>query len=364
MTVNPARILIIFLSLLFYGCGSAQIPPEVQMGDDQARNLWRAGVSEYLPVEYNKYTADLKTAKDDIAKEADRFVLFRDYKPYIQRFKDILVLGNEILVKVEIEKAKKADSLSEQISSFKTIISNLQKFTLKINEGRLARADLMKADLLLNEVELRYKKGEYAAAEAKIDDLSMYLKSAEDSLSPIIGRYSDRSQVEKWQKWAEDTVAESREKGIIVIVVNKSKRTLSIYRDGELMKKYSVGIGRNGSFDKIHAGDNATPEGKYKITKKLPASRYYKALLINYPSDQDRKQFIQAKKKGLVPNKAGIGGLIEIHGGGSDTMTFGCISMENRQMDEIYNMVKVGTPVTIVGAVHLENSISSALGGK
>ena len=361
MTVNPVKILIIFLSLFIYGCGSAQMPPEVQKAEDQARDLWSTGASEYVPEEYNKYTTNLKNAKDAIAKEAESFVLFRNYKPYIQRFKDILILGNEILIKVETEKAKKANSLSEQISSFKKIINNLQKFTLKINEGRLARADLMKADLLLNEVELRYRKGEYAAAEAKIAGLSMYIKSAEDSLSPIIGRYSDRSQVEKWRKWVEETIAESKDKGIIVIVVNKSNRILSIYKNGELDKTYSVGLGRNGSFDKLHAGDNATPEGKYRIIKKLSASRYHKALLINYPSDHDRKQFIQAKKRGLVPGKAGIGGLIEIHGGGSDTMTYGCVSMENKHIDEVFNMVKIGTPVTIVGAVDLENNISSAL---
>lgn len=93
----------------------------------------------------------------------------------------------------------------------------------------------------------------------------------------------------------------------------------------------------------------------------MSRSRYYKALLINYPNDDDRRQFTAAKKKGLIPKYAGIGGLIEIHGGGKSGMTYGCIGMENDQMDELFSIVDVGTPVTIVGTVEYDNNISSAI---
>ena len=333
------------------------------MAEDQAQDLRRSGASAYVPDQYISYETGLNKIKEDIGRETEKFILFRDYSPYVLKLKSILKLGNEILSKVQEEKAKKSTSIAEQISSFKKTINNIKNFTLKINEGRLARTDLIKADLLLDEVELLYKKGEYDTAEKKLTDLSSYVKSAEDALGPIISRYSDRSQVGKWRKWVDETIEESKENGAVAIIVNKSDRKLTIYKNGELVKTYSVGLGRNGSFDKLHAGDNATPEGRYRITKKLPESRYYKALLINYPSDKDRKQFIQAKKQGLVPDKTGIGGLIEIHGGGNDTMTYGCISMENKHIEEVFNIAKIGTPVTIVGAVEIKNSISSALGG-
>ena len=42
-------------------------------------------------------------------------------------------------------------------------------------------------------------------------------------------------------------------------------------------------------------------------------------------------------------------------------MTYGCIAMENDQLNELYNLVDVGTPVTIVGAIDYENIISSAI---
>jgi lipoprotein-anchoring transpeptidase ErfK/SrfK len=85
--------------------------------------------------------------------------------------------------------------------------------------------------------------------------------------------------------------------------------------------------------------------------------------LINYPNEEDTRNFISAKKNGLIPSKSKIGGLIEIHGGGKDSMTYGCISMDNNMIDSLFSLVNVGTPVTIVGAVDHNNTLSSAMEG-
>ena len=95
----------------------------------------------------------------------------------------------------------------------------------------------------------------------------------------------------------------------------------------------------------------------------MPGSRYYRALLLNYPNREDMKHFIQAKEKGLIPQKTGIGGLIEIHGGGAGTFTNGCISLENLAMKRIFSMASVGPPVTIVGALHNNKKLSSGMKG-
>jgi hypothetical protein len=54
--------------------------------------------------------------------------------------------------------------------------------------------------------------------------------------------------------------------------------------------------------------------------------------LINYPNDEDRRQFAQAKRRGAISRRAGIGGLIEIHGGGKDGQTYGCVSLDDHHM--------------------------------
>jgi len=138
---------------------------------------------------------------------------------------------------------------------------------------------------------------------------------------------------------------------------------LMLYQNGSLFKSYPIAIGRHGSSLKLHAGDRATPEGKYWIIRKLPMSKYYKALLINYPNEDDKDKFNSAKQRGEIPRSIGIGGRVEIHGGGNDGMTYGCIALDNNHMDEIFAMVDVGTNVTIVGSTDYDNDISSALEG-
>jgi murein L,D-transpeptidase YafK len=159
----------------------------------------------------------------------------------------------------------------------------------------------------------------------------------------------DENQVTVWKKWAAETIAESKRKGIIALLISKLEKHLTVYKGGVPIVTYDIGLGFNGLSTKTHAGDNATPEGHYQIIKKIPASQFYKALLINYPNEEDKKRFEREKKNGNIPQAVGIGGQVEIHGGGKDSLTRGCISVDNAAMDEIFKMVSVGTPVTIIG---------------
>ena len=86
-------------------------------------------------------------------------------------------------------------------------------------------------------------------------------------------------------------------------------------------------------------------EGTYLIDRRNPNSEFHLSLGINYPRDADRRS---AKEAGVSP-----GGDIFIHGrpwknrkGGRD-WTAGCIAVTNREMEEIYAMVRNGTPITI-----------------
>jgi hypothetical protein len=85
--------------------------------------------------------------------------------------------------------------------------------------------------------------------------------------------------------------------------------------------------------------------------------------LIDYPNEEDRRKFNAARERGSIPRAAGIGGLVEIHGGGNDGMTYGCIALDNPHMAELFDMVEVGTRVTIVGTTDYKNSLSSASDG-
>jgi len=333
------------------------------LAEEQELNLWRLGAQVYLPIPYAQYRENFRKARKNLFRENSKFVWFRSYKAVRSEFINVIQEGNRLFVQLEQTKQDLSRHVGNEIVVLQERIDKLKELTGKINEGRLARRDLVKAEVLFLEARKCYEENDFKKAGERIYMGFNHLAAAESILFPIFNRYADKNQVMKWKHWVEDTITESKEHNRIVLVVNKSERLLTVYKKGLLYKTYPVGLGQSGSQDKLHAGDRATPEGRYRITKKLPKSKYHKALLINYPNDDDRRQFQIAKEKGLVPHQTSIGGLIEIHGGGKDIMTYGCIAMNNRDIDELFKIVKVGTPVTIVGAVSLQNSLSSNLKG-
>jgi murein L,D-transpeptidase YafK len=205
------------------------------------------------------------------------------------------------------------------------------------------------------------ERGCYPDAEEKLKGMSKYTEQAANSILPILNRYADNDKITKWRNWVNETVESSKRNQSYSIVVSKVDKRLFLYKGGRSYKTYQIGLGTNGSNDKMYAGDKATPEGKYHVIKKVPGSRFHRALLINYPNEDDRRQFAIAKRKGLIPKRVGIGGLIEIHGGGKQGMTYGCVAMEDHHIDELFRIIDVGTPVTIVGAIEYENSVTSAM---
>ena len=170
----------------------------------------------------------------------------------------------------------------------------------------------------------------------------------------MAARYADAETIARWRRWKEETIAWSRREGRAAVVVEKEAHLLTLFNRGQPVKTYPVDLGFNWIADKSHAGDNATPEGRYRVVARHlgGASIYYKALLLDYPNAEDRTRFSRARRSGELPPSAGIGGLIEIHGEGGRgrDWTRGCIALTNSDMDDLLAHVGVGTPVTIVGS--------------
>lgn len=135
------------------------------------------------------------------------------------------------------------------------------------------------------------------------------------------------------------------------IMIEKSKRRLTLMAKGQILKVYSISLGRSPVGKKIMVGDERTPEGIYKIDYRLDNSRYHRALHISYPSENDRKY---AKKLDVSP-----GGDIMIHGIGKAKKkleglhllfdwTNGCVAVTDQEIEEIWQATPVGTVVNII----------------
>lgn len=346
------------------GCSEPPAPPEIQLAMTQEKELWRAGASVYAPDTYQTYLSALNSARDLYARERSRMVWFRDYKPISASFCQVVEMGKGIQQCVETEKQKQSGAVATQATDLQKRIAMLKDLGETLKDRRLAMRKLTQADLRVEDARRLAADNRMKEARDKLDMARIDVEAVVKTIRPMVARYADRNQIARWKGLVDKAVSDSRRNGGEVIVINKIDRQLTLYRNGAPVRHFDAGFGFNFLADKLYSGDKATPEGEYRIIKKLPQSRYFKALLIDYPNEEDRRRFSLARQKNLIPRNAGIGNLIEIHGGGGDnSMTNGCISLNNNHITDLFNQVDIGTPVVIVGTVDYDNIVSSALRG-
>jgi murein L,D-transpeptidase YafK len=167
----------------------------------------------------------------------------------------------------------------------------------------------------------------------------------------------------------------SSQAGQLRIVIWKSHYTLTLYKGNTPIKTYQAVFGkgyRDG--DKQMTGDKRTPEGEFYICSMNNSKRFYKFMGLSYPGIKHAayglhsniitpNQYAMIKKaideRQQPPWDTELGGAVGIHGMMLDdtgslqalsrqNWTDGCIALNNSDVDEIYSVVSLGTPVTIL----------------
>ena len=129
------------------------------------------------------------------------------------------------------------------------------------------------------------------------------------------------------------------------IIVDKGDRRMRLYHNDEVLRTFRIGLGFAPRGHKQFEGDGKTPEGLYFIDRRNPNSRFHLSIGISYPNAADRAF---AEAQGKSP-----GGDIFIHGKGPrhqrsrGDWTEGCIWVTDREMEDIYAMVRDRTPILI-----------------
>lgn len=131
---------------------------------------------------------------------------------------------------------------------------------------------------------------------------------------------------------------------VTTIEVHKADRKMYLLHGRKVLKEYRIQLGSTPVGPKRFEGDGKTPEGAYRISQHNPKSTYHLSLRISYPNNA---QSAFAKAAGKEP-----GGDIFIHGQPGWTKvkgdwTAGCIAVTNKEVEEIYAMVKDGTQINI-----------------
>ncbi len=127
---------------------------------------------------------------------------------------------------------------------------------------------------------------------------------------------------------------------------------MEVFVKQEKIATFRVGFGYNPIDHKQQEGDKRTPEGRYILDYKNPKSTFFKSIHISYPNSADKAN---AKRLGVSP-----GGDIMVHGQANDPVvraaidrypspdwTYGCISMKNEDLQRLWDLIAIPTPIHI-----------------
>ncbi len=339
------------------------VPPAEEV--EQAREAISKAAKDRADTYSKKLFTEAKIFYDSAManwqEQNSRFIYFRDYDKVL------------MFARLSVEKAEKANESSlsstsslkirvkQKLDTLNNLVSEINKLFTTYPLSSEIRNRISNGKMLLKEAEIVYAKGQYLQANRKITDSEYLLINSYDNATANLKEYFKSYQ--QWRNWVNNTIIDSKKNRDYSIIIDKFSRKCFIYQNGIIKIEYEAELGKNWVGDKRVKGDKATPEGMYKVTKKIDGrkTKYYKALLLDYPNDEDKQKFRAEVARGTIPASAKIGNLIEIHGNGGKGIdwTDGCIALTDKEMDVVYKLVKVGTPVTIVGSmIELEKIIN------
>ena len=118
------------------------------------------------------------------------------------------------------------------------------------------------------------------------------------------------------------------------ITVEKETNSLILQADGKRLKKYSVATGEKGS----------TPAGVFKIVSKLENPTWYRAGAVVPPDSPDN--ILGTRWLGFDLKGYGIHGTTLPQTIGTQASR-GCVRMRNEDVEEVYDLLPLGTVVTV-----------------
>jgi len=340
--------LAIVLGLAVAGC---QDPPEssLQAAETALRAARTARATEFAPSTYRRAASRTDDGRMELAKQKGRLAPLRDFAAA----DSLLRLAAQTAIQAREQAVSRRDSVARLVRTQMDELAG-ERESLREALGTSLLYNRLSGHLL--KAELHLTTARTCARGGQFDKAQEELASARSALGRVVAAMTESaddqaSGLSTWRRWVKETVAQSRKDGGYAVIVDKAAHTTYLIKQGRVVKKYESDLGFNASRQKLFAGDLATPEGQYRVVKvKHRGSRYYKALLLDYPNAADWSRFRENRRRGRVSADAHIGGDIEIHGeGGRDVdWTEGCVALSNADMDHLMRFAARGTPVTIV----------------
>ncbi len=169
---------------------------------------------------------------------------------------------------------------------------------------------------------------------------SEYIVKPRDALSKIAKRFNTTvGLIKKGNRLSSDIIRPKQRLKVNIcpfsIAIDKSQNLLFLKRKNEVVRTYIVATGK----------DNGTPVGNFKITNKLEKPTWYRTGAVIPPDSPDN--VLGSRWMGFDLKGYGIHGTTEPNHLGKQ-ITLGCIRMHNQDVEELFDIVPVGTEVIIV----------------
>jgi len=347
-------LIIIFLGLYLTGVIYAPMPPvsEISQMQNALAIARQSNAPEFAEKDFLECLELYDSAMNEWKLQNEKWILRRDYSKLRLQVRNATQCADEASSKavqttgsLEEYIDRNIEELKQRDSAFRTRFKHFP-----FNENILKEHST--AHLRLLEGIEASKRGNLSTSFNDLIQAETGFYNIEREVDHILKSYF--KSYDQWEKWLKQTLRTSKMNNSIAIVIDKMAHKCFLYKNGNMVKQYDAELSINWMGYKNYEGDNATPEGIYKITRMLDKgqTKFHKALLINYPNEADKKRYAQALRSGAIPKSVGIGNFIEIHGDGGrgKDWTNGCIALANKDMDHLFSMVNTGVPVTIVGS--------------
>ncbi|MFA5270991.1 MAG: L,D-transpeptidase family protein [Candidatus Omnitrophota bacterium] len=222
---------------------------------------------------------------------------------------DMAFLNNDFL---EAQKLyKQAQSNTDDVAKLKDIQKKLEDVNIKIIFSPI-----------MDKCSVKYtvKPNDSLGKIAKEYNTTIELIKRANNLSRDVIRPGDKFKVNNCK---------------FAIVVDKSQNLLFLKNGDDIIKTYVISTGKN----------NSTPVGTFKIVNKQTNPTWFKAGAVVPPDSPEN--ILGTRWMGFDLKSYGIHGTTDPDALGKQ-ITAGCVRMRNSEVEELYDIVPVGTEVTIV----------------
>ena len=168
----------------------------------------------------------------------------------------------------------------------------------------------------------------------------IYVVQPNDSLSKIAKKFDTTvGFIKRINNLTSDVIIAGQKlkinTGNFSIIVDKSQNLLFLKRGDNVIKTYVISTG----------ADNSTPIGTFEIVNKLKNPTWYKTGAVISPDNPEN--ILGSRWMGFDIKGYGIHGTTEPEQLGKQ-VTLGCVRMRNDQVEELYDIVPIGTEVTVI----------------